>query len=139
LGFWYTIKLMTSTVARSYGRTFCNFSTSWVVWSILQQFFDISSLHSCFVSRYVLQINFQNTWNNVKCYLCSKFLFAQTCFRILILIQYLKSKFLFLANIPPFYVMIYNSKTWICILNTLLDSNLLKFLNRIWADRNLEH
>ena len=43
-------------------------------------------------------------------------------FRTLILL--LEPKFSFSADISPFYVMIYNSKTWIEILNTDLDSKL---------------
>ena len=58
-----------------------------------------------------------------------------------ILILFLESKFSFSAHISPFYVqMIYNSKTWIAVLNTALDSKLkLEFKNNIWANRNLEH
>ena len=48
--------------------------------------------------------------------------------------QFLESKFSFSADISLFYVMIYNSKTWIGILKSDLDSKL-----KIWADRNLEH
>ena len=44
------------------------------------------------------------------------------CFRILN--QFLKSKFSFSEDISPFYVVIYNSKTCIGILNTNLDSKL---------------
>ena len=38
--------------------------------------------------------------------------------------QFLESKFNFFADISPFYVMIYNYKTWIGILNIDLDSKL---------------
>ena len=60
---------------------------------------------------------------------CSKFLFAQIMFYnsnviFRILIQFLESKFSFFGDISPFYVMIYNSKTCIGILNTDLDSKL---------------
>ena len=48
---------------------------------------------------------------------CSKFLSAR------ILIQFLESKFSFSADISPYYYF-YNSKTWIWILNTILDYNL---------------
>ena len=41
--------------------------------------------------------------------LCYKFYLPKSCSRILI--QFLESKFSFLADILPFYVMIYNSKT----------------------------
>jgi hypothetical protein len=44
------------------------------------------------------------------------------CFRILI--QFLESKFSFSADISPFFVMIYNSKICIGIINTDLDSKL---------------
>ena len=44
------------------------------------------------------------------------------CFRILM--QFLESKFSFSADILPFFVMLYNSKTCIGILNTDLDSKL---------------
>ena len=45
----------------------------------------------------------------------------KSCFRILIsYFQFLESKFSFSADISPFYVMIYNSKT----LNIVLNSNL---------------
>ena len=46
----------------------------------------------------------------------------KSCFRIFI--KFLESKFSFSADISPFYVVIYNSKTWIGILNTDLDSKL---------------
>ena len=46
----------------------------------------------------------------------------KSCFRILI--QFLESKFSFSADISPIYVMIYNSKTCIGILNNDLDSKL---------------
>ena len=59
-------------------------------------------------------------------------------FRILIL--FLESKFLFSAHISPFYVIIYNSKTWIGILNTALGSKLkLEVWNKIWAYIKLQH
>ena len=76
--------------------------------------------------------------------LCSKFLSTQIMFwnsnsiifRILIL--FLESKFPFSAHISFFYVIIYNSKTLIGILNADLDSKLkLEFKNKIWADTNL--
>ena len=38
--------------------------------------------------------------------------------------QFLESKFSFSADILPFFVMLYNSKTCIGILNTDLDSKL---------------
>ena len=46
----------------------------------------------------------------------------KSCFRILI--QFLESKHSFSAHISPFYVMIYNSKTGIGILNADLDVKL---------------
>ena len=52
----------------------------------------------------------------------------KSCFIFRILIQFLESKFSFSRDISAFDVMIYNSKTWIGILNTALDSKLkLKF------------
>ena len=61
--------------------------------------------------------------------LCPKFLSAQMTFKnsnfiFGILIQFLESKLLFPAPISPFYVMNYNPKTWIGILNADLDSKL---------------
>ena len=61
--------------------------------------------------------------------LCSKFLSAQILFYnsnliFRILIQFLESKFPFPADILLFYIMIYNSKTCIGILNSDLDSKL---------------
>ena len=46
----------------------------------------------------------------------------KSCFRILI--KFLESKFSFSADFSHFYVMIYNSKNCIRILNTDLDSKL---------------
>jgi hypothetical protein len=43
----------------------------------------------------------------------------KSCFKIII--QFLESKFSFSGDISPFYVMIYNSKTWSGFLNTDLD------------------
>ena len=51
-------------------------------------------------------------------------LFWNSNFIFRILIQFLESKFSFSADISTFYVMIYNSKTSIGILNTDLDSKL---------------
>ena len=48
----------------------------------------------------------------------------KSCFRNIILILFLESKFSFSAHISSFYVMIFNSKTSIGILNTDLDSEL---------------
>ena len=61
--------------------------------------------------------------------LCSKCLSAQILFQnsnflFRILIQFLESKFSISADILPFHVMIYDSKTCVGILNTDLDSKL---------------
>ena len=60
--------------------------------------------------------------------------------RFRILIQFLESKHSFSAHISPFYVMIYNFKTRIGILNADLDFKLkLEFQIRICVDRNWDH
>ena len=51
-------------------------------------------------------------------------MFQSFNFLFRILIQIIESKFSFFAHISSFYVMIYNSKTWIAILNADLDSKL---------------
>ena len=62
-------------------------------------------------------------------HLCSKFLSAQILiknsnFVFRILIQFVESKLSFSTDISPFYVMVYNSKTCIGVLNIDLDSKL---------------
>ena len=62
-------------------------------------------------------------------YLCSKFLSTQILFWnsnfiFRIMTQFLESKLSFSLDISRFYVMIYNSKTWIGFLNSDLDFKL---------------